>query len=64
LVKQLDREIIAESGRYYHWTYYTFILFSGSKAYKLVWCFDDYELNVIGILNCYRIGKHDKKNQG
>jgi len=61
LVKQLDgEEEIRQEGRYYHWTYYSFITFIGDKAYKLVWCFDDYETNIIGVLNCYRISKHDK----
>lgn len=62
LVKQLDgEEEIRQEDRYYHWTYYSFITFAGDKAYKLVWCFDDYETNIIGIVNCYRIGKYDKK---
>ena len=62
LIKQLDREWVDEEGRYYHWTYYSFITFIGDKAYKLVWCFDDYETNIIGVLNCYRIGKFDRIN--
>ncbi len=60
LIKQLDKEWVDEEGRYYHWTYYSFITFISDKAYKLVWCFDDYETNIIGIVNCYRIGKFDK----
>jgi len=62
LIKQLDGERVDEEGRYYHWTYYSFITFIGDKAYKLVWCFDDYETNIIGIVNCYRIGKFDKNS--
>lgn len=62
LVKQLDgEEEVRQEGRYYHWTYYSFITFIEDKAYKLVWCFDDYETSIIGIVNCYRIGKYDKK---
>ncbi len=62
LVKQLDgEEEVRQEGRYYHWTYYSFITFIGDKAYNLVWCFDDYETNIIGVLNCYRISKYDKK---
>ena len=61
LIKQLDREWVDEESRYYHWTYYSFITFIDDKAYKLVWCFDDYEINIIGIVNCYRIGKYDRK---
>lgn len=63
MIKQLDREWVDEEGRYYHWTYYSFITFIGDKAYKLVWCFDDYETNIIGVLNCYRISKHDRNKK-
>jgi hypothetical protein len=61
LVKKLDgEEEIVQEGRFYHWTYYSFITFADDKAYKLVWCFDDYETNIIGVVNCYRIGKYDR----
>lgn len=66
-IKQLDKEeeIISE-GRYYHWTYYSRRVFKDFetsnkiKAYKLVWCFDDNEPHILGIIDCYRMRKHDR----
>jgi len=61
LLPQLDGErgIILE-GRYYHWTYYSYRVYRGIKAYKLVWCIADDEPHILGMMNCYRQSKYDK----
>ncbi|KLL02696.1 MAG: hypothetical protein MRERV_76c003 [Mycoplasmataceae bacterium RV_VA103A] len=38
LIPALDGEKVDAEGRYYHWTYYSFRVYWGVKAYKLVWC--------------------------
>lgn len=62
LLLQLDGErgIIPE-GRYYHWTYYSYRVYWGIRACKLVWCIADDEPNALGIMNCYRQNKYDKE---
>ena len=64
LLKQLDGERVKpEPKRYYKWTYYKFSpLYNWeSKAYKLVWCVADDEPKVIGLMDCYRQRRKDKK---
>ena len=63
LISQLDGERVDEDGeRNYQYTYYSaFPLYKGNKAYKLVWCLDDNNPHILGIMDCFRIGKHDKK---
>ncbi|KLL05478.1 MAG: hypothetical protein MRERV_1c182 [Mycoplasmataceae bacterium RV_VA103A] len=66
LLPQLDGErgIISE-GRYYNWTYYSRRTFKETetkiKAYKLVWCVADDEPHILGLMDCYRQSKYDKK---
>ena len=62
LIPQLDSEEIDEDGeRNYQYTYYSaFPLYNGDKAYKLVWCLDDKNSHILGIMDCFRIGKFDK----
>jgi len=63
LVPQLDGEEAEEDGERYHWyTYYWGISYKGNKAYKLVWCFDDHNPHILGIMDCFRISKHDKED--
>jgi hypothetical protein len=61
LVKKLDGEKIDPEGRYYHWTYYSFRVYQGIKAYKLVWCVADNEPNTLGLMNCFRQEHKDKE---
>ena len=60
IVKQLQNRRHFPEGRYYHWTYYSFQVYRGIKAYKLVWCVDGDEPSVLGIVDCYRQEKFDK----
>ena len=62
LLPQLNGERVDEDGeRNYQYTYYSaFPLYNGKKAYKLVWCLDDYNPYILGIMDCFRIGKYDK----
>jgi len=62
LVSKLNGEKVDSEGKYYHWTYYSFRVYSRIKAYKLVWCVADDEPNVLGLIGCYRQGQKDKKN--
>ena len=60
-VPQLDGKEIKRDGKeYYHWTYYSFRVYRGVKAYKLVWCVADNEPEILGIVDCYRQEKFDK----
>ena len=61
LVRKLDGEKVDSEGRYYHWTYYSFRVYRGIKAYKLVWCVADDEPSILGLIDCYRQGWKDKK---
>lgn len=63
LLPQLDSERVDEDGeRNYQYTYYSaFPLYNGDKAHKLVWCLDDNNPHILGIMDCFRIGKYDKK---
>jgi len=62
LVPQLDGENdIRADGRNYQHTYYFAILYRGVRAYKLVWCVADDEPHVLGLMDCFRIRKYDKK---
>ena len=63
LVPQLDGEKdIKANGRYYKYTYYFAISYKeNGKAYKLVWCVSDDEPHTLGIMDCFRIRKYDKK---
>lgn len=63
LLPQLNGERADEDGeRNYQYTYYSaFPLYNGKKAYKLVWCLDDNNPHILGIMDCFRIGKYDKK---
>ena len=62
LIPQLNGEDdIRADGRNYQYTYYFAILYKGVKAYKLVWCVDDNEPHVLGIMDCFRIRKYDRK---
>ena len=63
LVPQLDGEKdIKADGRYYQYTYYFAILHKKSgKAYKLVWCCDDNNSHILGVMDCFRISKYDKE---
>ena len=61
MIKQLEKEKeIIQEGRYYHWTYYSFRVYHGIKAYRLVWCVADDEPHILGMMNCYRQEKFDK----
>ena len=60
LIPGLDGEKVDAEGRYHHWTYYSFRVYWGVKAYKLVWCVADNEPHVLGILDCYRQSRFDK----
>lgn len=63
LLPQLNGERVDEDEeRNYQYTYYSaFPLYNGKKAYKLVWCLDDNNPRILGIMDCFRIGKYDKK---
>ena len=62
LLPQLNGEDdIRADGRNYQYTYYFAILYKGVKAYKLVWCVSDDEPHILGIMDCFRIKKYDKK---
>ena len=66
MIKQLEKEKeIIQEGRYYHWTYYSRRVFKETetkiKSYKLVWCLDDNNTHILGIMDCYRMRKYDKK---
>jgi len=65
LVPQLDGEKdIKADGCYYQYTYYFAILHKKcGKAYKLVWCCDDNNSHILGIMDCFRIRKYDRKEQ-
>lgn len=62
LIPQLNGEEVDEDGeRNFQYTYYSaFPLYNGNKAYKLVWCLDDKNSHILGIMDCFRIGKFDK----
>ena len=62
LVPQLNGENdIRADGRNYQYTYYFAILYKGVKAYKLVLCVSDDEFHILGIMDCFRIRKYDRK---
>ena len=62
LLPQLNgEEDIRADGRNYQYTYYFAISYKGVKAYKLVWCVADNEPHILGIMDCFRIRKYDKK---
>jgi hypothetical protein len=62
LIRELDgEERIKPDGRYYHWIYYSYRVYSGIKAYRIIWCVADDEPDVLGIMNCYRQERFDKK---
>ena len=63
MLSQLDGERVDEDGkRNYQYTYYSaFPLYNSKKAYKLVWCLDDDNPHILRIMDCFRIGKYDKK---
>ncbi|CAJ0906705.1 3775_t:CDS:2, partial [Entrophospora sp. SA101] len=66
LVPQLDGERdIKADGRYYQYTYYFALSYkeNNGKAYKLVWCIADDEPHILGIMDCFRIRKHDKEEE-
>jgi len=61
LLPQLDGEVeIIMDGRYYQYTYYFAVPFRGNKAYKLIWCCDDNNPHILGIMDCFRVEKFDK----
>ena len=61
LVPQLDgKEVKRDGNKYYQWTYYSFRVYWGVKAYRLVWCVADDEPEVLGVVDCYRQGRFDK----
>lgn len=60
LIPQLDGEKVDPEGRYYRWTYYSFRVHRGVKAYRLVWCVADDEPHILGIMDCYRQERFDK----
>src|SRR6185369_12382086 len=62
LLPQLNGEDdIRADGRNYQYTYYFATSYKGVKAYKLVWCVADNEPHTLGIMDCFRIRKYDKK---
>ena len=65
LLTQLNDETVEPDEKKYHqWTYYAHSPLYNEKgrAYWLVWCVaHDEEPQVIGLMDCYRIGKFDKK---
>jgi hypothetical protein len=62
LLSQLnDEDDIRDDGRNYQYTYYFAILYKGVKAYKLVWCVADNEPHILGLMDCFRIRKYDRK---
>jgi hypothetical protein len=62
LLPQLNGEDdIRADGRNYQYTYYFVISYKGVKAYKLVWCVDDDEPYILGLMDCFRIRKYDRK---
>ncbi|RHZ36379.1 hypothetical protein [endosymbiont GvMRE of Glomus versiforme] len=62
LAQKLDGEKVDSEGRYYYWTYYSFRVYWGVKAYRLVWCVADNEPHILGIMDCYRQSRFDKDN--
>jgi hypothetical protein len=63
LVPQLNsKEEIVADGFYYQYAYYHYVpLYKNDKAYKLVWCIADNEPHILGIMDCFRIRKYDRK---
>ena len=63
LIKNLQERRHFPEGKYYHWTYYSFkrSYSQEGKAYKLVWCVADDEPKIIGLMDCFRQEKYDKK---
>ena len=63
LILQLDGEKVDEDGeRNFQYTYYSaFPLYNGNKAYKLIWCLDENNPHILGIMDCFRISKYDKE---
>lgn len=62
LLPQLNgKDDIRADGRNYQYTYYFAILYKGVKACKLVWCVADNEPHVLGVMDCFRIRKYDKR---
>ena len=58
LVQQLDgksRQEVKYEGDYYHYSYYTYepVLNRWGYAYRLVWCCDSNNPQVLGIIDCY-----------
>ena len=66
LVPQLHTKEVKQEGEYYHWTYSSYRAFKETetkiKAYKLVWCFSYNEPHILGLMDCYRQSKYDKKD--
>ncbi|CAH1758448.1 12922_t:CDS:1 [Entrophospora sp. SA101] len=62
LVPQLDgKKEIRIDGYYYQYTYYYYVpLYNGNKAYKLIWCCDENNLHILGVMDCFRVEKFDK----
>jgi len=63
LIPQLNnKDDIRSDGHNYQYTYYFAISYKGNKAYKLVWCFDNKNPHILGLMDCFRISKYDKED--
>jgi len=63
LVQQLQtkRHFPEDRKRNYQYFSHAPVYDKEDKSYKLVWCLDDYQPHVLGIMDCYRKRKYDKK---
>ena len=63
LVQKLDgRKKIISEGRYYQYTYYSAepLYNQWDYAFRLVWCLDDNNPHVIGVMDCYWRNKYNQ----
>ncbi len=67
LVPQLDgKKGIISVGSHINWEAWKYYVYEpvyreNGKAYRLVWCCDDNNPHILGIMDCYRRKKHDIK---
>jgi hypothetical protein len=63
LIQQLSTKRHFPEGRRNNYRYFSYapVYDEEDKAYKLVWCLDDYQPQILGIMDCYRKRKYDKK---
>jgi len=61
LIRELVKQVVKKEkrikfeGRYYQYSYYTYepVFNQWGYAYRLVWCCDDDNPEILGVIDCY-----------